>query len=137
MKGLVCGECMDLRALPQGALKPVSCRCENVTAWWIDPERGVARFHARGRRDFAFGMGLCNTYLLAALKQGPEGTSNEAWRALHDRATDTPGYLFDKSNRGCWALLFRVGSTSDTAWATYQELVDVGIESVPERGVGG
>lgn len=120
MKGLACASCTDLRALPQEDLIPVSCRCGNVTAWWIDGRRGVARFHARDRQH-AFGLGLCNTYLLGALSQPMEGQPNEEWRQLHADATDAPGYLFDQSNRGCWALLFRPGQSSDTAWATPQE----------------
>lgn len=126
MKGLACGSCMDLRALPQGNLNPVSCRCGNVTAWWTDGKRGIARFVARSKQ-YAFGLGLNNTYLLGALSQPMESRPNDEWRKLHADACDAPGYLFDASNRGCWALIFRPGATSDTAWATDDEKAEAGV----------
>lgn len=126
MKGLACAQCMDLRALPQGNNNPVSCNCGNVTAWWLDGQRGIARFVARAPH-YAFGLGLNNTYLLGALSQPDEGVPNEEWRKLHDDACNAPGYLFDQSNRGCWALIFRPGTTSDTAWASDEERAAVGV----------
>lgn len=126
MKGLACATCMDLRALPQGDLLPVSCRCGSVTAWWIDGSRGIARFHARDRST-AFGMGLNNTYLVGALTQPETSRPNDEWRKLHDDACECPGYLFDKTNRGCWALIFRPGQSNDTAWATDEEREAAGV----------
>lgn len=111
MKGLACARCMDLRALPATDL---------MQAWWVDGRRGIARFHASDQST-AFALGLCNTYLVAAMTLPHDKMTNVAWRNLHDDAIDADGYLFDKSNRACWALLFRPGTSSDTAWATPQE----------------
>jgi hypothetical protein len=36
---------------------------------------------------------------------------------VHEQATDAPGYVFDKSRAGCWAVVVRVGITDDAAWA--------------------
>ena len=127
MKGLVCGDCMTLRTLPSGDLKPVSCDCGKVTAWWIDGQRGIARFHCRGDREFALGLGLNNRYLLGALRQPMTPMPNDEWRAMHDKAITAPGYLFDATNRACWALLFRPGQTNDTAWATDEEKEAAGV----------
>lgn len=113
MKGLLCRECVDFKALPPTG--SVSCRCGNVTAWWTDPARGIAKFRARNQQS-AFGMGFHNGFLL----QGMEGLRGlampEDWRRLHDEATNAPGYMFDKSRRNCWVLIFKPGTTSDTSW---------------------
>jgi hypothetical protein len=113
MKGLLCSACVDFRALaPEGS---VSCRCGNVTAWWVDPVRGVAKFRAINRQ-MAFGIGFHNSFLIEATTVLRGLAMPEDWRQLHEKATDAPGYMFDKSRRDCWALIFKPGSTSDTSW---------------------
>lgn len=114
MKGLLCAECVDFRALhPSG---PVECRCGNVQGWWVDPQKGIARFWARNH-DTAFGFGVNNQYLRGATGVGPAAPrTNEEWRMLHDVAIHAPGYLFDITNRACWALIFKPGYTNDTSF---------------------
>lgn len=113
MKGLLCAECVDFRAIaPSGVAR---CRCGNVEAWWVDPQRGVARFWARNR-ETAYGLGVHNHFLQGAIAMRGKGLNAE-WRDLHDNATASPGYLFDASNRACWALIFKPGLTSDTSFA--------------------
>jgi hypothetical protein len=65
------------------------------------------------------GLGLNNSLLRSALSA--HGQTWEDYRAWHDTATDAPGYVFDKSRAGCWAVVFAIGSTSDTRWASDEE----------------
>lgn len=111
MKALACGACGDIRALdPSGAW--VGCRCGNVRARWLDPERGTAEF--TGDYPSAFLLGLNNRLLGPALQGGT--TIFEDARKLHGAATDAPGYVFDKSKAACWAVIVRPGQTSDVTW---------------------
>lgn len=116
MKGLACGRCADVRSLPN--LPPlfewIECRCGNMRARWVDPERGIAEYAAK-QTEFAFGVGFNNQFLIPALRG--ETAMHEDARRLHDLATDAPGYVFDKSGASCWAIIFRPGATSDTSWA--------------------
>lgn len=127
MKGLACAQCVDLRALPRNDLEPVTCRCGNVTAWWVDGKKGVAQYHARYQVD-AFGVGFHNGFLMSALAPKAPGFGDEAWRRLHHVSCEAPGYLFDHSRRDCWVILFKPGTVSDVSWATEEELAAVGIE---------
>ena len=87
MKALICGACMDIRALePHGEW--TACRCGNVKARWVDPVRGTVKVRAE-ERGLARILGLNNAFLLKAI----EGFSHaevvragggypEAWRKL-------------------------------------------------------
>lgn len=116
MKALVCGACADVRALP--SIPPyeewTTCRCGNVSARWVDPRAGRAEFKAKDPGN-AFVMGLHNG-VFGPASQGRLAMF-EDFRAAHEAATDAPGYVFDKSRAACWAVIFRIGHTSDTAWA--------------------
>lgn len=120
MKALLCGLCFDIRALePTG--KWTMCRCGNLEARWIDPQRGTVSVRAYDKSS-ARVIGFNNSFLTAAI-QGPShldmveaGGHWEAWRKLHDVATAAPGYIFDKSMRSCWACVVRVGETGDIKW---------------------
>jgi hypothetical protein len=69
-----------------------------------------------------FGLGLNNQLLLRAITA--DGQMWQDYRDWHELATDAPGYVFDKAKAGCWAVVFRVGSTSDTRWADEAEYMD-------------
>ncbi len=126
MKALLCSQCFDIRALDPKC-GTVSCRCQCVTARWLDPLQGTVRVYAQDR-SHAFILGLHNGFLHKAVEgfshaeQVIAGGQWEAWHKLHEDMTHAPGYLFDQSRRGCWAVLIRLGESTDTAW---EECVDV------------
>lgn len=120
MKGLFCGKCFTIRSLPRRDLEEVSCECGNIVAWWLDGAKGLARYHAEDRSQ-AYMIGWNNDYLVGVVEQQMHHTDALA-RQLHERATTAPGYHFDKSRKGCWSIILTPGMSSDTAWATPQEL---------------
>lgn len=124
MKAIACGECADIRALPNTPplQEHVSCRCGNVEAWWVNPSAGTVKVRARVRAS-AFILGLNNQLLVPALR-GELGM-HEDFRRAHDEATDAPNHVFDKSRCGCWAVIFAVGRTNDVSWADDDEGIEV------------
>lgn len=121
MKGLACGICFDVRALPNTSplLEIVECRCGNVQARWDEPRNGTAVYSARDVSK-AFGVGFNNAFLVPALS-GRLLMYADA-RRFHEVATKAPGYAFDRSQAGCWAVVFRPGSTNDTRFVDLAEL---------------
>lgn len=111
MKALACGSCADIQAL-QWEWR--TCKCGNTSARWVDPYAGTAEFRAKDRSK-AFLLGL-NNHLLEPALRGELGMF-EDFRLVHERATDAPGYVFDKSRASCWAVIVRVGQTGDVTWA--------------------
>lgn len=122
MKGLFCGECFTIRTLPRTDGSPVHCDCGNVTGWWLDGRRGIARF-AAARKEHVFFVGFHNHFLTGAV-DGLTGTDH-SFRELHEAVTDSPNHHFDKSRKGCWAIILKPGLSSDTAWATPEEYAEV------------
>lgn len=125
MKALLCGLCIDIRALdPSGA--PTSCRCGNMQARWLDPQRGTVRVRAKDRSAARI-LGMNNAFLLKAidgfhhLEMVEAGGQWEAWRKLHVQSTDAKGYIFDKDKRACWACVVKIGETGDIAWEEENE----------------
>lgn len=127
MKGLFCAQCFDIRGLLSPDLTPVTCQCMNVTAWWLDGKRGVARYTAKVPA-YAWGLGWNNQFLVGLHDRYGEMLSDPECRELHDKATDAPGYFFDKSRFGCWAIPFKPGMVRDVEWATNEERAAVGLE---------
>lgn len=119
MKALACGGCGDIRALGHagGPCDWVSCSCGLTVARWVDPQRGMAEFRdpGAGLRTYCFLLGLNNRVLSPALA----GQLSEFadFRTAHKEATRAPGYIFDSSRAGCWAVIVPAGSTSDVTWA--------------------
>lgn len=117
MKALACGSCGDIQALQVWWR---SCRCGNTSARWADPDRGTAVFSETRtdgtpvRKAACYGLGL-NNHLLGPALRG-ELAMHQDFRAAHARATDAPGYVFDASRCGCWAVVFKVGATNDVSW---------------------
>lgn len=112
MKALVCGSCGDIQALQR---EWRTCECGNTSARWTDPHLGLAEFRGRDRSK-CFLLGLNNRLLAPALR-GELGIWSE-FRAAHEVAVDAPGYVFDQSRAGCWAVVVRVGPTRDVTWAS-------------------
>jgi hypothetical protein len=131
MKGLTCAECGTLRTLAQQDLRPVSCDCGNVTGWWIDGARGVARYTAK-KPALAYGVGLHSDVLRLVWNLYGTQVNDTEWRDLFDKATDAPNYLFDKSRHGQWVIFFRPERGGDVGWATDNERAAVGLDPYPE-----
>lgn len=113
MKALFCRKCGDIRGLRTH--EAVSCTCGNLMGWWLDPGLGTARFYvADGDRTSGGFIGFHNGLLHADYRQFQ---MDESFRHLHDQVTDAPGYHFDKSRKGCWAIVLQPGLSSDTDWA--------------------
>lgn len=120
MKALLCAKCFDIRALdPDGAWTP--CRCGNMQARWLDPERGTVKVKAKNR-EHARMIGFNNHFLIKGAlgfehhEMVEAGGQWEAWQKLHEKATNAPGYIFDASKRGCWACIVKVNETNDITW---------------------
>lgn len=118
VKALLCTVCMDVRGLPNsGDVKRwVECDCGNARARWRDALVGTVEVDASSREDVRV-LGLNNHYLLPAVA----ARTHEQRRELHDAATDAPNHIFDKSRAACWAVVFRVGETTDVSWFQEKE----------------
>lgn len=95
------------------------CQCGLTAAKWANPHTGQLVVAAR-RTDKVRGLGLNNQFLIPALTE--PGQVWEFYRELHETAVNAPGYVFDKSRAGCWAVIYIIGTTSDTRWATSDEI---------------
>lgn len=122
MKAVICAAAGGVHIHTPGNGKWEVCQCGNTGAKWEDPEAGKLLVACRGRRDQVFGLGLNNQLLLRAITAG--GQMWEDYRDWHDIATDAPGYVFDKAKAGCWAVVFRIGSTSDTRFVEGPEYLE-------------
>lgn len=119
MKGIFCAKCFTIRSLSRIDMNPVECECGNLCGWWIDGAKGIARFAAKDR-DGAFMVGWNNNFL--RLRAEAYKMDHQAMRDAHDICTDTPGYFFDKSRAACWSVILVPGHSSDTSFATAEEL---------------
>lgn len=131
MKGLFCAQCACLRTLANGNFKPVSCDCGNVYGWWLDGQKGVARYTANAPA-YAWGVGLNSSVIVGVISQYGENRSTDEWRDLLNAGTDAPGYLFDKSMHDSWVIFFRPNKGGDVNWATDEDRRRVGLTPYPE-----
>lgn len=93
---------------------PTQCKCGNMTARWLDPQRGTVRVKALDKSAVRF-IGLNNSFLSQTLF-APDMTHHE-WRDLHAiTCNQASGYLFHEGHRNCWAVLIKVGDSNDIAW---------------------
>ncbi len=116
MKALVCLDCVDIRALDDAA--PVTCRCGQCSARWIDSAKGTVEVSAQDRGRVRI-LGIHNQFL--RLSTEIRGGRNSEWAAWHTAVTEgAEGYLFHKDKRNCWVALIQVGESSDTFWAPDQ-----------------
>ena len=136
MKAVICTHDLALHIHTPGTGRWAVCQCGHTGARWEDPRAGRLIVACRSNRGSVRVLGLNNQYLLPAV------TTVGRWeehRQLHDAATDAPGFVFDKSRAGCWAVVFRVGSTGNTRWATdgeYLECFPVADESTATGEAG-
>ena len=133
MKAVICTVRGGVHIHTPGVGRWEVCQCGNTGARWEDPEAGKLIVAARTGREKVFGFGLNNQLMLRAVTSG--GQMWEDYREWHDLATDAPGYVFDKAKAGCWAVVFRIGSTSDTRWATEAEYMECFPVSAAEQAV--
>lgn len=121
MKLLFCGKCFDIKAF---STEFTPCKCGNLEVRWVDPERGTFEAKAKVKQRARI-IGMNNSFLYQAFNLPQIGIqipgSDEGWRQAHDRATNAPGYLFDKKHRACWAGIFQIGQTADGKWAAGHE----------------
>lgn len=113
MKAILCGICVDIRALPPNG--SVTCRCGNVTAEWVDAQRGTARVQAYSPQDVRM-IGIHNGFLKYAF-HGEKGHPDHEWRAFHELLAKNSGNsLFAEDRRNAPVVIFRVGETNDVWW---------------------
>jgi hypothetical protein len=122
VKAIICAVTGNLHIHTPGNGQWQVCQCGNTGAKWDDPQAGTLIVACRGDRDMVRVLGLNNQLLITALTVS--GQLWEDYRAWHDHATDAPGYVFDKSRAGCWAVVIRIGSTSDTRFAEHNEYLE-------------
>ena len=121
MKAVICSAIGGVHIHTPGTGKWEVCQCGATGAKWDDPEAGKLAVAARNR-GAVVGLGLSNALLRPALML--PGQMWEDYRNWHDIATDAPGYVFDKAKAGCWAVVFRIGSTSDTRFVEGAEYLE-------------
>lgn len=121
MKAVICTTTGGVHIHTPGVGKWEICQCGATGAKWDDPEAGKLAVAARNRGR-VLGLGLNNQLLLRAVTA--PGQAWEDYRNWHDIATDAPGYVFDKSRAGCWAVVFRIGSTGDTRFVEGAEYLE-------------
>lgn len=132
MKILYCAKCNGMRSFGvdetgDGPHPWTYCDCKQMAARWENPDLGTVQVLAMvPARTFIIGMN--NRFLRGAvmLSAGAHADDNRNWRALHDEAAKAPGFVFDSSNRDCWAAIMRVGDTNDISWHPGQERVKAG-----------
>lgn len=131
MKLIICAVVGSVHLSTPGIKRWESCMCGAAAARWEDPEAGTVTVAADPAvRGWIRVLGLNNRLLMHAIAS--QDIAPEDFRRWHETATDAPGFLFDTSRCGCWAVPFTVGSTSDTRWATDEEMGQViGLPSVP------
>ena len=113
MKALACGACGDIQALQT---EWRICKCGITSGHWVDPYRGTAEFRKSPEAlQYSYILGL-NNHLLSPALRGELGMF-EDYRKAHDRATKAPNHVFDESRANCWAVVIKVGRTSDVSWA--------------------
>jgi hypothetical protein len=123
VKAVICGAAGSLHLFTPGSPRWAVCQCKHTAAWWEDPEAGKIVVASRtGLTSTVRGLGLNNQLLLRALAS--RGQAWQDYRAWHDIATDAPGYVFDKAKAACWAVVFLIGSTTDSRWATPEEVAE-------------
>lgn len=111
VKAIVCGKCADIRALRSSG--PVTCECGNVTGWWIDPNRGIARVYATDR-SLAKIMGVHNGLVRAAFSA--YDFSAQRWQDIHKALCEVAdGFLF--KDRNCPVVIVAIGMSNDVTWA--------------------
>lgn len=120
MKAVICAEHGNIHITSFGTLW-TSCECGNVRVKWLDPEAGTVVVAARVKERVRM-LGLNNRYLISALRNPTMSWEN--YQDAHSISTDAPGFIFDKTKAGCWAVVMEVGRTSDVRWATAEEWQD-------------
>lgn len=93
--------------------------CLHTAVRWRDPQKGHLEVTSLHGPNGVLIIGLHNAMITQAIMHS---TDHEMWRDLHKFITsDSPGYLFDKSKRDCWAVIISPGESNDTFFMPYQE----------------
>jgi len=91
--------------------------CAHTAVRWRDGAKGLLEVTSLHGPEGVAVIGLHNGFIAGLTR----GLANSGWRGLHEDVTDAPGYLFDKGNRDCWAVLTRVGQSNDVFFISYDE----------------
>jgi hypothetical protein len=116
MKAILCGYCNDIKALSPKS--PVTCECGNVTGWWVDSEKGIAKLSAKAKGVVRV-IGINNSFLVAGFNNVymNGSMSDKEWRDLSEETCkNAEGYLFHKDRRNCPLVIIKVGESSDISW---------------------
>lgn len=101
------------------------CQCDEMGVRWRDGARGMLEVTALHGPDHLRVLGINNAFLALAVTANPGSPAGtrigEQWRALHKFTCEQvePHYLFHATNRDCWALVVRVGESSDVFFMGY------------------
>lgn len=113
MKGILCLDCVDFRALNPVEGVTVTCNCGNVTGTWTNAERGWAKVKAKYSKATARIIGIHNGFLALAL----QSQSNSEWRLETQQLLDSAdGYLFHTKMRNSPFVIIRIGESNDVVW---------------------
>lgn len=122
MKAVICTHDQALHIHTPGTGDWQVCQCGHTGAKWEDPHKGTLIVACLSNRDHVRVLGLNNQLLVPAVAE--RAPFWEMYRQWHLYATQAPDHVFDSSRAGCWAVVFTVGSTGDTRWATDGEYLE-------------
>lgn len=137
-KAAICLSCWDIVA-PRGAWKVDRrwrwCECRRTATRWQDGTKGLIEITCINGSDNVRVLGLNNLFLIEGMRQKTQRT-NMWWQEAHDASTSDVGehYLFHKNRRNCWALLIRVGETSDVIYVPYDDVIREDINENYKKG---
>lgn len=98
------------------------CQGRHMGVRWIDGDRGIIEVTAAAGPQGVRVLGLNNMFLEAAVG-GRETPPQDAqgWRDLHRACATQVGsnYLFHITRRACWAVVARVGESSDIVYVEW------------------
>jgi hypothetical protein len=113
------------------------CQCRETAVRWRDGARGLLEVTSLHGPASVRVLGLSNLFLQQAVTkpQVRDGLSFPQWRELHDTSAQAvePHYLFHVDKRACWALVVRVGESSDVTFIGYGDAV---VDSSPAGSSG-
>lgn len=118
MKAILCGKCMDIRALNREANNPVTCRCGNVKGWWTNPLTGTMKVQAV-EKEYAKVIGIHNDFITFAFEHNPLHLDwgNHQWKEHTAAICETAkGYIFHESLRNCPVAIIGIGVTKDISF---------------------
>lgn len=110
MKLLVCLTCGDWFAPGKKTVR--NCECGGTAAKWIDPKLGTLDVYCYDGPKGCRVVGIINDMLVQSISRPDMG--HDEWREFTEKLVESvPGYLFDKTLRGCPVVFMKPGDSSD------------------------